>query len=142
MKKWLAIATLLAGCSGTRPDGIGSIESAQKKCPDSPNCISSYHADDKDHYQEPLKQVSLKDFNKIKGIIKSQENSKIINETEKYIYAEFTSSLMKFVDDVEFYFDDSNQEIHYRSASRLGKSDLGVNKKRINKILDKLKETN
>ena len=140
MKKWLTIATLLAGCSGTRPEGIGSLESIKKQCPESPNCISSFHPNDQDHYQDPMKGVDQSQFNLIKDIIKKRDNAKVIKESDNYIYAEFTSSIMKFVDDVEFSYDESDQEIHFRSASRLGKSDLGVNKKRINSILEDFKK--
>lgn len=140
MKKWLTIATLLAGCSGTRPDGIGNLDSIKKQCPDSPNCISSFHPNDKDHYQDPIKGADKTQFTQIKNIIKSRENAKVIKEEENYIYAEFTSRLMKFVDDVEFSYDESDQEIHFRSASRIGKSDLGVNKKRVDSIIEELKK--
>ncbi|MFP3434908.1 DUF1499 domain-containing protein, partial [Paraburkholderia sp. SIMBA_061] len=54
------------------------------------------------------------------------------------LYAEFKSKLMGFVDDVEFHKDDVNQVINVRSASRLGKSDLGVNRKRVEEIRQQL----
>ena len=58
----------------------------------------------------------------------------IIKETNNYLYAEFASKLMGFVDDVEFYLDDNSKTIQVRSASRLGESDLGVNRQRIEGI--------
>jgi uncharacterized protein (DUF1499 family) len=76
----------------------------------------------------------------LKTVIQNQERTKIITETENYLYAEFTSKLMGFVDDVEFLLDDSAKVIHVRSASRLGKSDLGVNRQRIETIRAKLNE--
>jgi uncharacterized protein (DUF1499 family) len=68
------------------------------------------------------------------------ERTNIITETDNYLYAEFTSKLMGFVDDVEFLLDDSAKVIHVRSASRLGQSDLGVNRKRIEAIREKFNE--
>ncbi|HEY9647011.1 MAG TPA: DUF1499 domain-containing protein, partial [Chroococcidiopsis sp.] len=62
------------------------------------------------------------------------ERTKIITATSDYLYAEFSSKLMGFVDDVEFYLSPADGVIHVRSASRLGQSDLGVNRKRIEDI--------
>jgi uncharacterized protein (DUF1499 family) len=70
----------------------------------------------------------------LKSVISGMERSKIIEETDRYLYAEFTSALMGFVDDVECYLDEGEGVIHVRSASRLGQSDLGVNRKRVNQI--------
>ena len=55
-----------------------------------------------------------------------------------YLYAEYSSALFGFVDDVEFYFPPETHIIHVRSASRLGHSDLGVNRKRIEAIRARL----
>jgi uncharacterized protein (DUF1499 family) len=76
----------------------------------------------------------------LKTVIQNLERAKIITETENYLYAEFTSAFWGFVDDVEFLVDESAKVIHVRSASRLGTSDLGANRKRIETIRAKLKE--
>ena len=62
----------------------------------------------------------------------------IVEERADYLYAEFASRLLGFVDDVEFYFPPNERIIHVRSASRLGHSDFGVNRKRIEDIRAKL----
>ena len=67
------------------------------------------------------------------------ERTTIIEETDNYLYAEFKSKLMGFVDDVEFYRDPAANVVHVRSASRLGKSDAGVNRQRVEEIRGKLK---
>lgn len=67
-------------------------------------------------------------------VIRSMKRTKIAILMDDYIRAEFVSALFRFVDDVEFYFDDASKTIHLRSASRLGYSDLGVNRKRIEQI--------
>ena len=64
----------------------------------------------------------------------------IITQNENYLYAEFTSAMMRFVDDVEFLYDPGQQVVQIRSASSLGKSDLGVNRKRIEFIRSALKQ--
>jgi len=63
-----------------------------------------------------------------------QKRTKIITQADNYIYAQSTSRLMGFVDDVEFYFNPETNLIDVRSASRIGESDLGVNRKRIEQI--------
>ena len=65
------------------------------------------------------------------SVISSLPRTKIIDNNDRYIHVTFTSRLMRFVDDVEFLFDDTNKQIHVRSASRVGYSDLGVNRKRV-----------
>ncbi|MEO1134470.1 MAG: DUF1499 domain-containing protein, partial [Cyanobacteria bacterium J06639_1] len=67
-------------------------------------------------------------------VVEGMEQTKVVERGDRYLYAEFTSKLMGFVDDVEFYADEAASVIHVRSASRLGKSDLGVNRKRIEAI--------
>lgn len=75
----------------------------------------------------------------MRKVIESMERTTIIEQTDNYLYAEFKSKLMGYVDDVEFYLDPNENVIHVRSASRLGKSDLGVNRKRVEEIKEKLK---
>jgi len=65
----------------------------------------------------------------LKTVIQAMKKTKIITENKNYLYAEFTSAIMGFVD-VEFYLDEGAKVIQVRSASRLGQSDLG-NRKRI-----------
>jgi uncharacterized protein (DUF1499 family) len=62
------------------------------------------------------------------------KRTKIISINDDYLYAECISSVFRFVDDLEFYFDDVEKIIHFRSSSRLGYYDLGVNRRRIEKI--------
>ncbi len=62
------------------------------------------------------------------------ERTKIVNETDHYLAVEFTSAMWRFVDDAEFLLDDTARAIHVRSASRMGRYDLGENRKRIEMI--------
>ena len=70
-------------------------------------------------------------------MIEAMSAAKIVEADDHYLYAEFTSPWMGYVDDVEFYLDPDGV-IQVRSASRLGESDLGVNPKRIEAIREKL----
>ncbi|MGJ3250876.1 MAG: DUF1499 domain-containing protein [Elainellaceae cyanobacterium] len=123
--------------SGTRPDNLGVKEGKLAPCPDSPNCVNSQSpTSDEEHHVEPLTYSSSPSeaMEKLKSVIQTMERTNIVTEDKTYLYAEFSSALMGFVDDVEFYLDESDGVIHVRSASRLGQSDLGVNRKRIEAI--------
>ena len=129
--------------SGTRPANLGVDQGKLSPCPNTPNCVSSQSSDlDKQHKIDPLtyRSTSTEAMLNLKSVIQSMERTKIITETSDYLYAEFTSGLMGFVDDVEFYLDPNANIIHVRSASRLGQSDLGVNRKRVEAIRAKLAE--
>ncbi len=125
-------------CSGTRPSNLGIKDGELSPCPDSPNCASS-QAKDSEHHIAPFKfNGNGKDaIKKLISIIKSLKRTNIISSSEDYIHAEFTSFIFRFVDDVEFYLNNDEKVIHVRSASRIGYSDIGVNRKRIEMIRKK-----
>ena len=126
--------------AGKRPDNLGVNNGKLASCPKSPNCVSSQtEPADTVHYIEALTYTSTPQeaLTKLKAVIESLPRTTIITETDNYLYAEFKSALMGYVDDVEFYIDRDTQKIHVRSASRLGQSDLGVNRKRIETIREK-----
>lgn len=123
--------------SGSRPADLGFTAGKFKPCPWKPNCVSSTTpSDDAKHYIEPLKLTGPAEAGwiKLKDVLASTARVKIIAELPGYLYAEFKTPVMGFVDDVEFALDASAQVIHVRSASRLGKRDYGVNRTRIEKI--------
>ncbi len=115
---------------------LGVQDGKLQKCPNKPNCVVSFYPDDKEHYLAPIKTEQSLDEIK-KTILKSDLDWKITQEGENYIHYNFKSSLMGFVDDIELY--KSEDLLHFRSASRVGYSDLGANKKRILKLKDILK---
>ncbi|MGK7917122.1 MAG: DUF1499 domain-containing protein [Prochloraceae cyanobacterium] len=120
--------------AGKRPDNLGVKDGQLAPCPGTPNCVSTQSQDPKAKIA-PLAKVSIAE---LKKVIESMERTTIIEETDNYLYAEFKSQLMGYVDDVEFYLDPNENVVHVRSASRLGKSDLGVNRKRVETIREKL----
>ncbi|MBD0303646.1 MAG: DUF1499 domain-containing protein [Tolypothrix sp. T3-bin4] len=127
--------------AGKRPNNLGVNNGKLAPCPNSPNCVSS-QSSDVGHSIAPLTYSSTPEqaIAKLKSVIESLPRTKIITESNDYLYAEFKSALMGFVDDVEFYLDPKANVIQVRSASRLGQSDLGVNRKRIETIRAKLAE--
>jgi uncharacterized protein (DUF1499 family) len=108
-------------------------------CPKSPNCISS-QAHDTDHYIAPF--AILADANKAwSALAKTLANTKrtvVTQQTDETLHAEATSLIFRFVDDIDALLDEAAGVIHIRSASRIGYSDLGVNRKRIESLRTQL----
>jgi uncharacterized protein (DUF1499 family) len=116
-----------------KPTGI--VDGKFYACPNTPNCVST-QATDSQHKMDPIKYSgSLSDAKaRIIDIINSLKRSRIITDENSYIHIEFRTATFRFVDDVEFLFEDSEKIIHFRSRARLGYSDMGVNRKRMEKI--------
>ncbi len=128
---------LLTACSGTRPENLGITNGQLIDCPKSPNCVST-QTKSKQHQMSPISfnGTAADAMAKLKKIISNQERTEIIKETSDYLHVEYTTKLMRFVDDVEFYVDEANQKIHFRSASRLGHSDMGLNERRMTEVVE------
>ncbi|MEO1397048.1 MAG: DUF1499 domain-containing protein [Cyanobacteria bacterium J06634_5] len=121
--------------AGTRPDDIGVTEGKLLSCPASPNCVVSQDGD-AEHAIAPIayttdRATALKNLTDILGVV---PRTKIITQNDDYVLAESESRLMGFVDDSEFYFPKGEKVIQVRAAARLGESDLGVNRRRIEQI--------
>lgn len=131
----IAVITFIFMKNNITPSNLGVVDGRLSAMPNSPNAVSS-QTDVEDKKVEPLEfEGNLNESNtKIINIINSYANSKIITQSDNYIHIVFQTSSMHFKDDVEFYFDTKNKLIHFRSASRLGYSDMGVNKERYNEI--------
>lgn len=126
----------IGNMAGDRPTNLGVKEGKLSPCPDSPNCVVSQGDEDAEHSIAPLTYSGEAGpaMAQLKTLVESMPRTKIIESTDTYLYAEFASKLMGFVDDVEFYLDPEASVVQVRSASRLGKSDLGVNRQRIEAI--------
>ena len=104
-------------------------------CPDSPNCVCS-QAVDKIHNVRPYKITPefLNPIEELATVCKTLPRTRIVFQNENYLHVEFTSALMRYVDDAEFLLDAGENIIEVRSASRIGYSDMGANRARIEKI--------
>ena len=131
----LALTFILTTCSTNQTSEMNATNDRLSSCPKSPNCVSSL-SQDKSHYVEPLKyKATLEEAReKLISVINSMKRSEIVTAEINYVHATFKSRLFRFVDDVEFSFDDQRKVIDVRSASRTGYSDLGVNRKRVEEI--------
>ncbi|MGD8912199.1 MAG: DUF1499 domain-containing protein [Candidatus Thiodiazotropha sp.] len=139
----LVVLTILTGCSGTMPK-LGINNGQLMPCPKTPNCVNSQATADEKHFIQPIHFAGPHQEAKsaLLKILEAYKRTKIIVAEEEYIQAEFTSMVFRFVDDVEFYLPSTEAEetmIHVRSASRIGYSDFGVNRKRIERIRSELK---
>jgi uncharacterized protein (DUF1499 family) len=138
----VALAVLIGGFmglfSGTRPDNLGVREGRLAPPKRTPNNVHSQidKAVDPAHYIEALRYQGEPGsaWAKLLGVVNGLERVKVVSSGPNYLYAEFSSRLMGYVDDVEFYLDEQAGVIHVRSASRLGRSDLGVNRERVESV--------
>ena len=112
-----------------RPGNLGVTNGRLAPCRRTPNCVSS-QADpsDREHYIAPLKGT----MEALRRAVEAMPRTKVISSTSNYLYAEFRSRLLGYVDDVEFFHEGA--VIHVRSASRLGRRDFGVNRKRVEEL--------
>lgn len=108
-----------------------------KDCPESPNCVSSRAAPGS-HYIAPINYTGTMENARLRllEIVADFVRARVVKEEDAYLHLEFTSLVFRFVDDLEFEFDDSKKLIHLRSASRTGYSDFGVNRRRCEAIRD------
>ena len=127
------IALFILGYMSHSGEAHGLVEGRLKQCPDKPNCVSSEFESDAEHYIEPLvysADEASQVLPSLKTIIREMGGSIQAEETD-YLAATFTSSMFSFVDDLELRIDTSQKTIHLRSASRVGRGDGGVNRKRV-----------
>ncbi len=109
-------------------------------CPDTPNCQGS-QSSRKAQRVEPLVVNDRDDpMASVLELLAKESGVDVVRQDNHYLHATFRSGLMGFVDDVEFLLDGTNNTIQIRSASRLGKSDLGANLKRIERLRSALQD--
>jgi len=125
----------LLSCSGQRPTNLGITDNKFTACPSSPNCISS-DAHDQNHYVLPFKfnVPAIDAWLAAKQAILELPRTQIITQTSTYLHAECSSAVFGFIDDMELHLRSSDGIIAIRSASRLGYSDLGVNRLRMESL--------
>ena len=115
-----------------------------KECPPTPNCVSSETLS-KARFIKRFKTGDRPEesWELLTDILDRTSNCRVISQDSSYIHAEFRTRLLRFVDDVEFRLESEIGEIAVRSASRVGYSDLGTNRRRLESIrkrLERLRE--
>ncbi len=113
----------------SRPNDLDVRDGRLAPCKPTPNCVSS-QADPADatHYIEPLRGT----IDDARRVLAALPRVRIVREEANYLHAEFRTRLLRFVDDVELYFD--GEVLHVRSCSRIGYHDLGTNRRRVESL--------
>jgi uncharacterized protein (DUF1499 family) len=129
----------LLSCAGRPPDNLGVSGRRLAACPASPNCVSS-DAEDGAHRVEPFRLASppREAWSAARESVKALPRTRIVQERDDYLHAECRSALLGFVDDLELLLRPDDGVIAVRSASRLGYSDLGVNRRRVETLRESL----
>lgn len=138
----LALAAQLGLLRGRMPGDLGVRDGRLKPPSMSPNSVSSQAGLYPDHPQRAYAQIAPlpvhgsgpQTLERLRRIVESMEGARVVKADSGYLYVQFTTRMLKFVDDAEFWFDPRSNVIQVRSASRLGRSDFGVNRARIEAI--------
>lgn len=128
----LTLLGSILGLFGCSAPATGLTENGLLPCPDRPNCVTSQDGDAR-HAVDPIAYPGDRAaaMARLRRIVADQPGATIVKATDNYLHAEFKSRIMGFVDDVEFWFPDGRHLIQVRSASRVGYSDMGVNRRRV-----------
>jgi len=113
-----------------RPENLGAKDGRLAPPRRTPNCVSS-QADpaDREHYIAPIAFRGA--AAELRRAVESMQRASVITAEGNYLYAEYRTRLLRYVDDVELWYDDKQRLVHVRSASRLGRRDFGVNRDRV-----------
>jgi uncharacterized protein (DUF1499 family) len=136
----LALAALLLAACGGAPGKLAPPGGPLQPCPSTPNCVST-EAPDPRHAMEPLpftgtpRQAQAR----ARAALLAEPRTRIVTEQPGYLHAEARSRAFRFVDDVEVVVDSAAGVVRFRSASRVGRSDLGVNRARMRRFADRFR---
>jgi len=130
-----AVSMALMSLLARRPDTLGLHQGRLAPCPDKPNCVCSQEQ----RQEYAIAPLSFQGdpraaWQRLLDVLDKLPRTRLVEQTDTYLHAECTSLLFRFVDDLECLLDTEAGVIHLRSASRVGYSDLGVNRARVEAI--------
>ena len=130
------VLMVVLSCSGQTPS-VNLVNGKFRSCPNTPNCVSSDSQTDLARI-DPLAFPGDADeaWQRVQQIV-VETGGQIQSREADYIWATYTSRLFRFVDDLELRLDRGAGVVHVRSASRVGRSDLGVNRKRVETLRER-----
>lgn len=132
---WIVCLSIAAGCGGRMPKALADGSGRLAPCPSSPNCVSS-DATDEVHRVAAyrIRGDAGAAWKALESHLAELPRVEVVTEDDDYLYAVFTTRLMRYQDDVELGLDADAGVIRVRSASRVGHGDMGVNRERIESI--------
>jgi uncharacterized protein (DUF1499 family) len=127
--------SLWLGCGGRMSEGLDPDRGLLAPCPNKPNCVSSF-AEDEDHRIDALSIEGSDEatWRNLRRLLEGEPRVEIVTSSTTYIHAVYTTPIMRYRDDVEFLLRTDENEIAVRSASRVGYSDMGLNRERVEAI--------
>ena len=142
LKPFLLLLLFMCVCLGCAsntakvPRGLGVAGGRLAPCPQSPNCVSSQAMDDTHKiasfsFTGPTAGI----MGRVAALLKETPRVSVVTQTDTYLHAECRTALFRFVDDLECFVDEDESTLHFRSASRTGYSDFGVNRKRVEALI-------
>lgn len=139
----IVVVVLLIGLSiaSRKQPELGLVEGQLRPCPATPNCVCSEYPG-KDSYIEALgySGSSQEAWTRLKKVV-ADTGGELIATQDNYLRAVYKTPWVRFVDDVEFRLDNEQAVIHVRSSSRVGRSDFGANRQRVEKIRERFDES-
>jgi uncharacterized protein (DUF1499 family) len=130
------IALIMVGKASRTAPTLGIVDGRLLACPDKANCVCSEYREDAEHFIEAF-DISVQSGESVTASVSAiivELGGETRLDKDGYVAATFTSSLFGFVDDLEVRFDRDNSVLHFRSGSRVGYSDFGANRKRVELI--------
>lgn len=145
----LLVAAQLGALRGKPPDDLGVRDGRLKRPSFTPNSVSSQAELHPDHPMREYARIAplpapggaAAAMQRLRRVIEAMPGARVAEQHDDYLYAQFETRLLRFVDDAEFWVDPATGVIHVRSASRIGRKDFGVNRARIEAIRARLQAT-
>ncbi len=137
----IAAALSALACGGSPPETLGARDGALAPCPATPNCVHT--ADPEEERRATrfrLRSEPDAVWDRVVEIVRAMPRTRVVSRTETYLHAEARSRVFRFVDDLELLLKPEEAEIVVRSASRMGRSDLGVNRRRVERLRGDLRD--
>ncbi|MGI9627085.1 MAG: DUF1499 domain-containing protein [Longimicrobiales bacterium] len=129
---------LAAACGAPVPDSVGIVAGGLQPCVRSSNCVRSGDGSD----GLSLRLIPGTDLTaawaEVVDAVSTMPRTRVISRTDRYIHAEVTSRLFRFRDDLELLLEQDGEVVQLRSASRIGRSDMGVNQERVDRLIELL----
>jgi uncharacterized protein (DUF1499 family) len=138
----VALCVVVFACAGKRPDTLGVVDGKLAACPPTPNCVSSEAVDPEQRVDGFVLASLGPSWNAVRDAVAAMPRTHLVHFSADYLHAEVSSAALRFVDDLELRLSSDGAAIAVRSASRMGRSDLGVNRARVEQLREALRASN